>query len=284
MAVNQARRDLREKLIFERQLLRKLNAFGRKIGRALVREYSTNKQSIRAESFRAELEEILIAHYKKVGKSFSNRLTEDMPKDIAVTSDERKVIDDALSLFYIAHVGVQSTLITETTQKDIDESFATAFEEENEAELRKAFSITQIATIAATNLIRKLSGRNGTIAAYETQVIAESAKATEGQVLSGNDPSVLVGTNRPSKVKKEWVTMGDDKVRMDHVIADGQVVDDTVPYDVGGEQLMYPGDSSLGASAGNIINCRCASVYDKETVYAERHDSAELLESIRSQL
>jgi hypothetical protein len=28
------------------------------------------------------------------------------------------------------------------------------------------------------------------------------------------------------------------------------------PFDVGGEQLMYPGDPD-GGSPGNTINCRC---------------------------
>jgi len=256
VAVNQARRDLREKLIFERQLLKKLNTFSRAMGRKLVREFSISKTVIQAESFRAELEKILLKHYKKVSKEFSNRLTEDMPKDIAVTTDERKIIDDALNLYYIAHSGDQATQITKTTQDNIDSAFAEANEEDRIADLEKAFTPVQIAVIAATNLVRKLYGRNSTIAAYETQVIAETAKGVEGQVLSGNDPSVLVGSNKPSQVKKEWVSMGDQLVREDHIFADGQVVDDSEPYTVGGESLMWPGDSSLGASAGNVINCR----------------------------
>ena len=31
------------------------------------------------------------------------------------------------------------------------------------------------------------------------------------------------------------------------------------PFVVGGERLMHPGDGSFGASAGNIVNCRCTS-------------------------
>lgn len=33
------------------------------------------------------------------------------------------------------------------------------------------------------------------------------------------------------------------------------------PFVISGEQLMFPGDSSLGASAGSIINCRCSQTY-----------------------
>lgn len=285
MPVNQARRDLKEKLVFERYLLRKLNAFGRRMAKAMTKRFAQSGIIIDATDFQPELEEILFLHYKRVSKVFSNRLTETMPSNIAVTSEERKTINDALELFAMVQSGEQARLIIKTTQKDIERSFELAREAEAiDEQEQKAFTPLQIAVIAATNLIKRLSGRNETIAAYETQIMAETAKGTEGQVLSKQDPSVVSGTNRKSGVKKEWVTMGDEVVRPAHISADGQVVDINAPFIVGGEELMWPADMSRGASVGNTINCRCASVYDKETVYSERIESAELLESIQESL
>jgi hypothetical protein len=60
---------------------------------------------------------------------------------------------------------------------------------------------------------------------------------------------------------KVWGTMGDDKVRPAHEDADGQEQPLDQPFIVDGEMLMYPGDTDLGASAGNVCNCRCSSVY-----------------------
>lgn len=63
---------------------------------------------------------------------------------------------------------------------------------------------------------------------------------------------------------KEWVNMGDGKVRtgkFNHVIAGGQQIKTDEPFIVSGEQLMYPGDTSLGASMGNIARCRCNALY-----------------------
>ena len=60
--------------------------------------------------------------------------------------------------------------------------------------------------------------------------------------------------------QKEWLTARDEKVRdeeFSHVSADGQVVKVNDPFSVSGEDIMHPADSSLGASAGNTINCRC---------------------------
>ncbi|HEX7040831.1 MAG TPA: hypothetical protein VF202_11980 [Trueperaceae bacterium] len=67
--------------------------------------------------------------------------------------------------------------------------------------------------------------------------------------------------------KKRWLTSRDARVRRptpgspyDHASADGQTVPVDQPFIVSGEPLMYPGDRSRGASAGNLINCRCSVI------------------------
>lgn len=57
-------------------------------------------------------------------------------------------------------------------------------------------------------------------------------------------------------LQKEWVAAADERTRTAHAAADGQVVEMNMAFDVGGEKLMFPGDSN--GSAGNTINCRCA--------------------------
>ena len=65
-------------------------------------------------------------------------------------------------------------------------------------------------------------------------------------------------------LEKEWIDAGDARVRpagkptpFDHVSANGQRVPMDDPFTVSGEKLMFPLDTSLGASAGNVIQCRC---------------------------
>lgn len=60
--------------------------------------------------------------------------------------------------------------------------------------------------------------------------------------------------------RKEWNSHLDNRVRRSHAAAHGQVVDMAQPFIVNGEKLMFPGDSSLGASLENIIMCRCAEI------------------------
>lgn len=57
--------------------------------------------------------------------------------------------------------------------------------------------------------------------------------------------------------QKEWLATGDDRTRDTHMEANGQVVAVESPFTVGGYQMMYPGDASLGAPPEEYINCRC---------------------------
>lgn len=67
------------------------------------------------------------------------------------------------------------------------------------------------------------------------------------------------------RVVKSWMSTGDDRTRDTHMEADANNTD--IPYTepflvrhptTGTiERLMFPGDTSLGASAANVVQCRC---------------------------
>jgi len=67
------------------------------------------------------------------------------------------------------------------------------------------------------------------------------------------------------QMMKEWVSAMDTRMRttppsdFDHGMANGQQVKFNEPFIVSGQKMMHPADWSLGASAGNIVNCRCSS-------------------------
>lgn len=60
---------------------------------------------------------------------------------------------------------------------------------------------------------------------------------------------------------KRWHTILDGREREWHHEANLLTVPINVPFEVGGELLMHPQDTSLGASADNIANCRCTATY-----------------------
>jgi uncharacterized protein with gpF-like domain len=80
-----------------------------------------------------------------------------------------------------------------------------------------------------------------------------------------SDLAVHLGEQQPVTVTLTWNTVGDNAVRQDHVDADGQTVGAGDPFDVGGEELMFPGDPM--GSDENTINCRCFLTTDDGSEY-----------------
>lgn len=89
-------------------------------------------------------------------------------------------------------------------------------------------------------------GRAKTIAI--TEVTRAYGAAT---MAAGVEQSRVTGR----QLSKSWRTAHDERVRAAHHAADGQTVPVFMPFQVGGESLMFPGDPS--GSPDNVINCRC---------------------------
>ncbi len=62
-------------------------------------------------------------------------------------------------------------------------------------------------------------------------------------------------------LKKEWLSMNDELVRDDHMEANGEEVELDESFDVGDEELEYPGDPN--GSPAQTVNCRCVMIYNQ---------------------
>lgn len=111
-------------------------------------------------------------------------------------------------------------------------------------------------TTAYKNKVLKYRGE--TIARTETiQTISRGEHAAAMQLVDE-------GLVNHKAIKKEWDDVGDKKVRHTHGMlakkygkGNGIPIDEPFISDEDGAQFMYPGDSSLGAGAEEIANCRC---------------------------
>ena len=63
--------------------------------------------------------------------------------------------------------------------------------------------------------------------------------------------------------KKTWVTEKDNRVRKTHAAIDEDTIGIFELFQVGDSTMMFPKDSSLGADANEIVNCRCVARYSK---------------------
>lgn len=71
--------------------------------------------------------------------------------------------------------------------------------------------------------------------------------------------AVDLGATKKSAVQREWDSAGDRRVRWSHVKLNGLRVGVDEPFvsPVTGAKMMFPGDTSLGAPAREVVACRC---------------------------
>jgi hypothetical protein len=85
---------------------------------------------------------------------------------------------------------------------------------------------------------------------------------------AGANNAQLAALKDQGYTHKRWLTARDNRVRVaqgssrfDHRRMDGVTVPIDEPFVTpAGSRLMYPGDRSLGAPAGEVVNCRCTVV------------------------
>ena len=85
---------------------------------------------------------------------------------------------------------------------------------------------------------------------------AETIARTE--VVGGYNAGAQLVRDEVGVERKEWIATLDERTRMAHSDADGEIVRQDDKFNVGGELLSHPGDPT--ASVSNIVNCRCSCV------------------------
>lgn len=86
----------------------------------------------------------------------------------------------------------------------------------------------------------------------------EIARSLNESEYEATRQAVDSGAIRAQAVTREWDSSGDSRVRPAHKVMDGQRVGLEEAFTApDGQQLMFPGDTSLGASADLTNGCRC---------------------------
>ena len=88
--------------------------------------------------------------------------------------------------------------------------------------------------------------------------IRAARTAVTGAQNAGRQESYRTAVEMGIKLQKQWMSTLDNRTRHDHADADGQMVDEDKPFNVGGYELMYPGDPN--GPGHEIYNCRCTMI------------------------
>lgn len=272
-----ARRNLALKLILERRFLPELTIYFNRILRNFRTLYIATGMKLDVSTFNRETTLLIRRQYIRTAKAFSNEMrlalagekNIDFTKQIEENDQFDPIIDAALFAYINEQVPQTVAKINQTTTKNIADSLqqgtAQILEEGGDINERS------VGLAASIVLKRKLDGRKTTISMTETQFMAESTKAIESAVVGSEgqvNPFNIIGATAiiagAANINKSWASILDGDTRQDgfdHVEPDGQNVKWNQPFIVSSEKLMFPGDRSLGASIGNIANCRCSAIY-----------------------
>lgn len=274
-AHNRAHRDLEEKLRLEA-------IFAREIKSLFAQMRDDFKVRVAAEGvppngadYTNAWESALKKHYNRVQKAFSGSVLEFNGKSFTALEykqeEEEETQADLLALALLNWRNSQSVqqarFIVQTNNTQMRSAISKATQILSEQ--GELLAPRNIAATASNILTQSLAGRVENIITLETQSAAESTKIFEARTMAGLKPEptivdVILPEEPTERLKKEWQTVGDRVVRPTHKAANRQVVDINSPFIVGGFELMYPSDSSLGAPLRETMGCRCSSLYFTE--------------------
>lgn len=181
---------------------------------------------------------------------------------IDILIEEMTIEIEVLSQTFIQiNTTESSRLITNTNKKQMNEAVNEATRELAE-KLGRQPTKKEVSAAASRKLKSKFASRIATIATTEVQKAAEGTKEIERTVFKNTRSSLtsLIIGLKPLTSKEFWVTMGDNRVRFSHVQANGSTKNENGVFVVQGQFLLHPGDTSLGATADNVQNCRCSAV------------------------
>jgi uncharacterized protein with gpF-like domain len=272
------REQLARKIALESAFTPTMRRLINKMADDLATAYKNSGVLLNAADFANDFERELIKHYEKVTKKFTAfinvRLDGDPAKDGVArafnnfAAKRGKSIEDAKKLVkqkqaekldvFIKQSAKSSTgVITNTNNREMRKAIERAADKVVSAGL--PVNNKTVGDALADTFKESNGYRAAMISQVETQKAAEGAKAEAADAINETITGAEAGFI--PVYLKEWITVGDDKVREAHAEADGQQVEVDQPFIVMGEELMWPSDESMGASPENTINCRCSSQY-----------------------
>lgn len=227
----------RQRALLDRLEARFAKSWQLEIARAMrsgATEYANSQSTMLAMGkHRDNVTQLLRRTYEISGNEFAKPIYEKAQERGMV----RKDFENFLRLIqaFIGTLGAEKvSLITSTTERQIREAINDGIAE-------------GLSTAAIASNIR---ARAPMLAGVRSLVIARTevhSASQWAQVTAIKDTGLVL--------RKEWVSAADERTRIDHADANGQIVGPDEAFSVGGESLLFPGDPS--GSAENIINCRC---------------------------
>ena len=240
------------KLRLERRLIRELRAFCKGYVKALDQAYKSN-QLIDKYAVRSRLQQVLAHHYARVIRSVQTGTYFDTDESLT------DIVDGQRAARLLEKARWQADTILGRIEADLKEvADVKSSGRELEVKQQRKPPFTTHLNIGLFALWRRISRRFPIWSNVNTQDVAEEQRWMDANSIPLSDQTIPM-YDPGEKLWNRWVSMEDGKVRPTHQVAHGQTVPVEQPYQVGGHQLRYPGDTGLGAPLSEVVNCRCVS-------------------------
>lgn len=225
-----------------REIAREMRAQARLVSEGASISYSGDTHKKRMTTILTALwtdtVEVFVRHF--LGQQKSARkpeiLKELNEEELRVPATE--LIDQIMAQWAQEEGSRKITQITETTRQQVRDIV--------DKGVREGLSEKQIAKLIYEIAPTKSKSRAQTISRTETHSAA-------------NATADLTAKSTGLDMDRRWVAAKDERTRDAHRRADGQTVGQFETFNVGGEELRFPGDPR--GSAENVINCRCVVAY-----------------------
>lgn len=250
-----ARAESRRQLVLrnnlEKRFFRKLDSLFRKflnVNLHLYREYGIFQESVAEQNLNEDFLPMMMAHYRRTFQAIYSS-NEDKYEYLR-KADEAFVFGRSVDFETVVNQyfnGRQLILA------GISARMASRIGRLIESGRADNLTLPQIAKLVSDKFLPISRSRAALIARTETHNAASFANHSYHETVEKE-----LGT----KMLKQWVATNDGRTRPAHSAANGQTVDMSEDFIVGGLPMEYAGDTKGGPA--NVVNCRCVIVYADE--------------------
>lgn len=248
--LKESQKQLNAKLRFERKFSNELRRFIAQQNEQVIEHILNFRNAPDSNLNREAFAALLLLHYNRVIKRFQGGVFREANAALKPLGIDKVVATDP------AIAAAISAFIAQSAQEGA-ERFAQRSNRDVLVAMRRSDTVDEVKEI----LDGVVNRRAQALSAEHTQRAAEGGKAELSRAIQENTAGSLFVAGATLQRYKIWMTRQDNRVRDAHAMALFQRVLASLPFSIDGEQLMFPGDTSLGASIRNVANCRCSAIY-----------------------
>lgn len=191
---------------------------------------------------RKDVFKMFLELYNTIGIDYGNRVNKDLERVKKANTLFNDYLLKEILLFLSNEGGIKITSVRDTLIQDVIKSIKDGLGE-------------NATVIDLRNALYAIISKSQTFYKYQALRIARTETTS-----ASNFASFKTAEQSDLVLQKQWISVIDNRTRLDHRLEDNQLTDLEQPFIMSsGAVLQYPGDT--GAPPKEVINCRCTMAF-----------------------